>query len=97
MTSTTQKTTKKKLPKNLEWSKKLHKFLKGKTIKGAHYMDKTEGEGWYNLPLVIELTDGTTIIPMADDEGNDGGALEFYHPDKELEESGAPTIRITDL
>jgi len=60
-------------------------------------MDKTEGEGWYNLPLVIELTDGTTIIPMADDEGNDGGALDFYHPNKELEESGAPTIRITDL
>ena len=90
-------TTKKQLPKNLEWSKKLHKFLKGKTVKGARYMNKKEGEGWYNLPLIIEFTDGTQIIPMADDEGNDGGALDFYHPNKELEESGAPTISIASL
>tara|TARA_R100001082_G_scaffold93505_1_gene60313 strand:+ start:81 stop:374 length:294 start_codon:yes stop_codon:yes gene_type:complete len=97
MTSTTQKTTKKKLPLNLEWSKKLHKFLKGKTIKGARYMNKEEADGWYKVPLIIEFTDGTMMIPMQDDEGNDGGALDFYHPEKELEESGAPTLRITDL
>jgi len=66
-------------------------------VKSAHYMSKEEGDGWYNLPLVIEFTDGTQIIPMADDEGNDGGALEFYHPEKELEESGAPTIRIENM
>ena len=59
-------------------------------------MNKEEADGWYKVPLIIEFTDGTMMIPMADDEGNDGGALEFYHEDQD-KTMGAPTLRITDL
>jgi hypothetical protein len=30
---------------------------------------------WYGSPLVLELNDGTTLLAMRDDEGNDAGAL----------------------
>ena len=31
--------------------------------------------GWDSRPLCMQLDNGTWIFPMADDEGNDGGAL----------------------
>lgn len=31
--------------------------------------------GWVRAPVVIELDDGTLLIPQSDDEGNDAGAL----------------------
>ena len=34
-----------------------------------------EDIGWYSRPICMQLDDGTWIFPMADDEGNDGGAL----------------------
>ena len=30
---------------------------------------------WHSRPVCMQLDDGTWIFPMADDEGNDGGAL----------------------
>jgi hypothetical protein len=59
------------------WNKRA-KILVGKTIKETRYMTDKEAEefGWYKKPLVIVFTDGTYIIPMMDDEGNDGGSLE---------------------
>lgn len=58
------------------WNKRA-KVLVGKTIKEVRYMTDEEATEamWYNKPLVIFFTDGTYIYPMADDEGNDGGAL----------------------
>ena len=35
-------------------------------------------QGWNDCPLVIEFDDKTCIIPMRDDEGNDGGAMLFF-------------------
>ena len=60
-----------------EWEKEISEFLVGKTIKKIEYLTKKEGEemGWNQLPLVIIFTDGSWIYPMADDEGNNGGAL----------------------
>jgi len=63
------------------WEKKISSFLVGKTIKTTRYFnDKEMGLfGWddeYNKrPLVIFFNDGSWIVPMMDDEGNDGGAL----------------------
>ena len=51
--------------------------LVGRTIKSVLYMDNESADamGWYSRPIVIELDDGTQLIPMSDDEGNNGGAL----------------------
>jgi len=68
---------KKKVSVDEFWNKKA-KVLVGKTIKAVRYMTDKEAEDsmWYNKPLVIFFTDGTYIFPMADDEGNNGGALD---------------------
>ena len=47
---------------------------------------------WDKRPLVIRFTDGTYIIPMRDDEGNDGGSL--YYGDKENGDDVIPTIQL---
>ena len=54
------------------------KALVGKTIKNVRYMTSEEAEefGWHSRPIIIFFTDGTHIIPMRDDEGNDGGSVE---------------------
>lgn len=63
-------------------------FLVAKKISSVRYMTKEEADeaGWYSRPLVIRFTDGSLLIPQADDEGNDGGAM-FYQ-----NESGAVLI-----
>ena len=57
-----------------EWSNRFA-FLYGKKIVGVRYLteEETEASGWYSAPIVIELSDGSALIPQADDEGNDGG------------------------
>ena len=54
------------------------KALVGKTIKNVRYMTSEEAEksGWYSRPIIIFFTDWTHIIPLRDDEGNDGGSVE---------------------
>jgi hypothetical protein len=51
--------------------------LVGKRIKKVRYMDDDlkRSYGFPHAPIVIELEDGTEIIPMTDDDSNDGGAL----------------------
>ena len=66
--------------KQEDWEKEISDFLVGKTIKSARYVTKKEmvycfGDSSNQVPLVIDFTDGSYIFPMADDEGNDGGAL----------------------
>lgn len=39
--------------------------------------DEMDNFGWYSNPIIIRLDNGAAIIPMRDDEGNDGGAMEF--------------------
>ena len=70
------------------------KALVGKKIQTVRYMTSEEAKesGWCKQPLLIQLDDGLTIIPLADDEANDGGSLEFFHPETELEEGGSPVM-----
>tara|TARA_Y100001938_G_scaffold93596_1_gene128268 strand:+ start:110 stop:373 length:264 start_codon:yes stop_codon:yes gene_type:complete len=76
------------------WNKRMTKALVGKKITSVRYMTSEEAKesGWCKQPLLIQLNDGLTIIPLQDDEGNDGGSLEFFHPEKELEEEGSPVM-----
>ena len=58
------------------WKLYAQKKLIGKVVKAYSYLRKEELDelGWYSdCTLCIEFTDGTTIFPSADDEGNDGG------------------------
>lgn len=32
---------------------------------------------WFSNPIIIRLGNGTALIPMSDDEGNDGGAMQL--------------------
>ena len=51
--------------------------LVGRRIVGTRYLTAAEcGEQyWQHSPLVLLLDDGTTLVPMSDEEGNDAGAL----------------------
>lgn len=62
-----------------EWEQKAQKALIGKKVTAVRYLSKEEKEqsfsDWYSVPLVVFFDDGTYLIPMRDDEGNDAGAL----------------------
>lgn len=51
--------------------------LVGKRITNVYYMEPPDADAflWHKRPIVIELEDDQLLIPQADDEGNDGGAL----------------------
>lgn len=61
----------------MRWTMIAMNQLRGKTIKTVRYMSEEEAKDhmWSFRPLAIFFTDGSFILPMADDEGNDGGAL----------------------
>ena len=67
------------------WNKTANKLLLGKKIIKVEYMSSEEADKgmWYSRPVRIILDDGTNILPMSDDEGNDGGALWLGSKDKE--------------
>ena len=59
------------------WTDLVAKNLVGKKITKVEYIPKEEAEDsmWYKRPIAIQLDDGHWIVPMMDDEGNDGGAM----------------------
>ena len=59
------------------WTEKIAKHLVGKTITKVEYIPKPEAEKsmWHKRPIAIGFDDGHWIVPMMDDEGNDGGAM----------------------
>ena len=75
-----------------DWAQRF-KNLIGKRIVGVRYLTKeeTDASAWYSAPIVIELEDGQALIPQADDEGNDGGAL--WIANSKGKEDLAPVIR----
>jgi fumarylacetoacetate (FAA) hydrolase family protein len=60
-----------------------HRFkqLIGKTIAKIEYLSNEECNElmWHSKPVVIVFTDGTCLIPVRDEEGNDGGAMWHEH------------------
>ena len=81
-----------------QWKNRLSPEILGQRIVRIRYMTKVEAEqwGWYSCPLVMQLENGTWLIPSKDDENNDGGALSLLNNDRELEETLAPVITIAD-
>jgi len=65
------------MPTENTWKNDAGNFLLGKTVAGVRYLTKEESEQamFYSRPLAIIFSDGSYIVPMSDDEGNDGGAL----------------------
>lgn len=68
-----------------EWTANANACLQGKTILRAFYPSKealkaagVEEDDPASGALWIELSDGTSWIPMADDEGNGPGAFACY-------------------
>ena len=59
------------------WTDKIKKELVGKKITHVEYVNKKECEEslWYSRPIAICLDNKYWLVPMSDDEGNDGGAL----------------------
>ena len=59
------------------WHEKANKVFLGRKIVKVEWMSDREmnDQYWYNRPICLLLDDGTWIYPMADDEGNNGGAL----------------------
>jgi len=60
------------------------KELVGKTIAAVRYLTDEEmnAYGWYSRCPVIFLEDGSAIIPMSDEEGNEGGVFEILSDDR---------------
>ena len=59
------------------WTDLITKHLVGKTITKVEYIPKEEADKsmWYKRPIAIQLDGGHWLVPMQDDEGNDGGAM----------------------
>ena len=61
----------------IKWEKDIAKALLGRKIVKIRYVSDKEMKDmmWYKRPIVLLLDDGNWLMPMADDEGNDGGAI----------------------
>ena len=55
-------------------------LLVGKKIKEVLYLSNFDAEQmlWDRRSIMIIFDDGSSIIPMSDDEGNNGGALHYH-------------------
>ena len=76
------------------WNEKAQKLLKGAKIVDVLYFTpkETKESGWYSSPIALCLEKGGKqfwVYPMADDEGNDGGALGMNN-----EESVLPVMSV---
>lgn len=68
------------------WNTQAREVLMGRTIIKVMYMnDKWASDLGFDehmgRPLMLQLDNGTIIIPMRDDEGNDGGAVQYLTKD----------------
>ena len=59
------------------WTELVAKNLVGRKITRVEYMTEIEMKDnmWYKRPIAIQLDNKYWLVPMMDDEGNDGGAM----------------------
>ena len=57
--------------------KDLTQMLKGRKVEEIRWFSNKEclDAGWNHRPVEIILEGGISFVPMADDEGNNGGAI----------------------
>ena len=67
------------------WTKIAQNALLGRSILKVEYMEDKEcnSYGWYKKPVTFILDNGTRVIAMMDDEGNDGGVPTCLTHEKE--------------
>ena len=60
-----------------EWEDSIAKHLVGRIITYVEYLPRDEADEnyWDSRPIAIKLDNGHWLMPMRDDEGNDGGAI----------------------
>ena len=70
---------------NAYWTKIAQNTLLGRRILKVEYMKNKECKDymWYKKPITFILDNGTRVIAMQDDEGNDGGVLTCLTNEKE--------------
>ena len=63
-----------------EHTKIANDLLIGKKIKEVLYLSSFDADQmlWDRRSIMIIFEDGSSIIPMSDDEGNNGGALHYH-------------------
>ena len=61
----------------IDWIAKAEKLLLGRTIVKIEWMSSED-----KRPVCLQLDDKSWIFPVMDDEGNDGGALNYYRAGK---------------
>ena len=68
-----------------KWTRFAKEKLVGRVVVGVRYLtlEEQQGMGWRSNALVIEFDDGSVIVPMSDDEGNNAGALLGVNEDKD--------------
>lgn len=59
------------------WTEKINKELLGRKITKIEYLTQKELDDnmWDKSPIAIELDNKIWLVPMADDEGNNGGSI----------------------
>ena len=59
------------------WTEKINKELLGRKITKIEYLTQKELDDnmWNKSPIAIELDNRIWLVPMADDEGNNGGSI----------------------
>ena len=67
------------------WTKVAENVLLGRQITKVEYMEQKECDEymWDSRPVTFILDNGTRVIAMRDDEGNDGGVLTCLTKTKE--------------
>ena len=66
-----------------KWTYKVADVLIGRKIVKVEYMPTKEAEDadWYSRPICIQLDNVAWLVPMRDDEGNDGGSISTTYKD----------------
>ena len=66
-----------KLTYREKWTRFATRRLLGRKVAQVRYLTPEEQKemGWLSNPLVIIFDDGSYVMAMSDDEGNNGGAL----------------------
>ena len=78
-----------------KWNLEAAECLLGRTVVYVRYMTEAEAAkwDWDCRPVLIKFDNGLILIPAADDEGNNGGAL-FMEWDGHDEKAGSEILPV---
>lgn len=68
------------------WAHNIAKKLIGRSIVSVEYIsnDESKQNMWSKRPIAIELDDGNWLVPVMDDECNDGGSMTTTYKDLDV-------------